>query len=80
MIRLPFEPLEAELERREGRRLTESEIALLLGIKRQQVYVYRVSGLSPWKADTFAVECLGSHPLHIWGLTAWIGSLEQPDD
>jgi hypothetical protein len=79
VIRLPFAPLQCELERRHGRELSTGEIALIIGVSREQIRLYRVAGLSYWRADEYAIHILDSHPIHIWGLEEWQGALGDSD-
>lgn len=79
MIRLPFEPLQSELEQRHGRELSTGEIAMMIGVSREQVRLYRVAGLTYWSADHYAIRVLNSHPIYIWGLEQWQGALEDSE-
>lgn len=79
MLRLPFGPLESELVRRADRYLLTSELALMLGTSPRQIQIYRLTGLSIWKADQYAVM-MNRHPISIWGIDVWMGAINVDDE
>ncbi len=79
MIRLPFDPLEREVNRQLDRPATNEELVVILALgDERRVQWYRVKGMTVWAADQCAIR-IGLHPISIWGLSAWLGTISEAD-